>query len=169
MRMLTVGILATLLSLPAAVSALAEEDRVRVEIPESAESRSIVDAFSRQITVTPTGKPQQVSVSAPIQFEFGSARLTPAGRALLDVIAAALNDPVLIANTFVIEGHTDAVGSSESNLLLSRQRAKAVRQYLMTRGVVSARLTAAGFGEYRLLKGKAPDDAANRRVELVKE
>jgi len=169
MRMLTACILASMLSLPAAALAEADPERVRVEIPESAESRSIVDAFSRQIAVTPNGKPQQVSVSAPIQFEFGSARLTPAGRSLLEVIATALNDPALIANTFVIEGHTDAVGSAESNLLLSRQRAKAVKQYLVAHGVVSGRLSAAGYGEYRLLKGKSSDDAAHRRVELVRE
>lgn len=170
MRMLpATGLLISLLSVPFSVLAQSDDERVRVEISESAESRSIVDAFSRQITVMPNGKPQQVSVSAPISFEFGSAKLTPVGRSLLGVMATALNDPALFANTFVIEGHTDAVGSAEANLVLSRLRAKAVKKYLVAHGVVSGRLTAAGYGEYRLLKGKAPDDGANRRVELVKE
>lgn len=147
----------------------AQDERQRTEIDESTSSRSIVDAFSRQITVQPHGNPQQVSVSAPINFEFGSAQLTPQGMALLDVIAVALNDPALIANTFVVEGHTDAVGSADSNLALSKRRAASVVSYLVSRSVAPGRLTAAGYGEYRLLAGLDPNDGRNRRVELVKE
>lgn len=134
--------------------------------------RQMVDRLSRQITVvgpSTDASAQQAAVALPIQFEFNSNRLTAASRALLDLVAAALNDPQLIANTFFVEGHTDAVGSPESNLSLSQRRANAVREYLIGRNVAGARLTSIGYGESRLIAGVAPNDARNRRVRIVRE
>src|SRR6185503_2136494 len=49
----------------------------------------------------------------------------------------------------VIEGHTDSVGSDDSNQALSERRASAVGQYLMGKGVNGQRVLTAGFGEAR--------------------
>ena len=65
-----------------------------------------------------------------IQFEFGSAALTPSARQVLDELGAALNSEQLSAFQFSLVGHTDAVGSDSANLALSEQRAEAVKSYL---------------------------------------
>lgn len=67
-----------------------------------------------------------------------------------------------------IQGHTDSVGDAKENRELSRQRAEAVREYLITRGISQDRLVVKGYGELvpigdnRTVLGKD----MNRRVEL---
>lgn len=100
-------------------------------------------------------------------FDTGKSALKTGARNALTKIAEQLraNADVRIA----IEGHTDGVGSDELNQALSEKRAAAVRDFLVTRGIPSDRITTSGLGE------KAPvatnDTAAgrqqNRRVELV--
>ncbi|SIQ79567.1 OmpA family protein [Micromonospora avicenniae] len=68
-----------------------------------------------------------------------------------------------------IEGHTDSTGSADSNLALSRARARTVQDFLVGHGVTADRLSAEGYGETRL---EVPDvtgsgRAQNRRVELL--
>lgn len=68
-----------------------------------------------------------------------------------------------------ISGHTDAVGSDVDNMNLSNNRANAVMQYLLKKGVNGNRLTAKGYGETKFI---APNDTEkgkqkNRRVEFV--
>ncbi len=73
---------------------------------------------------------------------------------------------------FTVSGYTDSVGNNARNLTLSQQRANAVRDYLVSKGVSSANLTAKGYGESNPIasnKTKA-GRAKNRRVviQLVK-
>jgi outer membrane protein OmpA-like peptidoglycan-associated protein len=69
---------------------------------------------------------------------------------------------------FSIEGHTDSDGKDATNQKLSEDRAKAVKDYLVTNGVAEERLTSAGYGETKPIdsnKTKA-GKANNRRVEV---
>ena len=68
-----------------------------------------------------------------------------------------------------MEGHTDTLGSSESNLILSEKRATNVLNYLVDKGVEKERLTSLGFGETRPLSTNKTlaGRAKNRRVEFV--
>jgi outer membrane protein OmpA-like peptidoglycan-associated protein len=69
---------------------------------------------------------------------------------------------------FSIEGHTDSDGKDAANQKLSEDRAKAVKDYLVTNGVAEERLTSAGYGETKPIdsnKTKA-GKANNRRVEV---
>jgi outer membrane protein OmpA-like peptidoglycan-associated protein len=71
-----------------------------------------------------------------------------------------------------IEGHTDGIASQTFNVDLSRRRAAAVKQALITRyGIASTRLTTAGYGKSRPIDtNDTPEGRArNRRVELVRE
>lgn len=100
-----------------------------------------------------------------ITFEFGSDRLTPYAKRVLDVFGAAIQSPQLQNVNFVIEGHTDGTGSDQYNLDLSRKRAEAVIRYLVdVVAVDSARLAARGKGRRELVNPDDPAAAENRRV-----
>jgi len=100
-------------------------------------------------------------------FDFGSAELTPALRALLDTGAGILlrNPSILMT----IEGHTDSVGSDTFNLALSNARAQAGVDYLTALGVQPARLFSVGYGETDPIadNGTAAGRAQNRRLEFI--
>lgn len=68
-----------------------------------------------------------------------------------------------------IHGHTDDVGSDEDNLVLSKNRAAAVKEYLIANGIDSPRLSSAGFGESKPLKSNDNEAGRqyNRRVEFI--
>jgi len=104
-----------------------------------------------------------------IYFDTGSDRIRPESTPTLKEIGAMLKDHPELKLT--IEGHTDNVGSAESNQTLSEKRAAAVRQFLIDSYQIDAsRLQAKGLGQ---TKPAAPNDTpegrqSNRRVELVK-
>jgi outer membrane protein OmpA-like peptidoglycan-associated protein len=103
-----------------------------------------------------------------IQFEFGSARLTPYAREVLDVFAKAIASPGLADRSFVVEGHTDGVGSDQFNLRLSRERADAVVDYLVSAWKADpGRFVTRGKGMRELLEKNDPRAASNRRVVWV--
>ena len=102
-----------------------------------------------------------------VSFITGSSELTAAGRREAQNLAEALKSPVLAGKRFRIEGHTDAVGSRESNLELSRRRAAAVVDFLVDQGAERARFEIVGFGFDKPLRGMDARAAANRRVEVV--
>jgi len=112
----------------------------------------------------PTERP---SVELVIQFEFNSSTVLSSSKPLLDNLAKAVNSDQLRSFSFMIEGHTDAVGTPAYNLKLSDQRAVSVMRYLMTKGVSKDRLNAAGKGSTELLLPDKPDAAENRRVKII--
>ena len=116
--------------------------------------------------LTPEAR-QKPNVDLSIQFEFDSAKLLPESRPLLDNLAKAINSDKLRGFTFVVEGHTDIVGSAEYNQKLSDARALSVLAYLATKGVSKERLKALGKGSTELLMPDKPDAAENRRVRII--
>lgn len=141
------------------------QQRSTTEVPQSVDRSLIVQSLA-----APPANPSitEISAALPVEFEFGKADLTPIGRALVEVLAQALNSPELMPYTFIVEGHTDSVGSDQANLALSQRRAATVRDALAQRGVDPVRLTTAGFGELRLISGIPGEAARNRRVEVVR-
>lgn len=104
-----------------------------------------------------------------VTFDFGSWEIGPDQGRALDRLAEGINrvlarDPDEI---FMIEGHTDAVGSQEDNLTLSDRRAQSVAEILTTEyGVAPENLVTQGYGEEQL---KIPTDGperANRRITV---
>jgi outer membrane protein OmpA-like peptidoglycan-associated protein len=103
-----------------------------------------------------------------IQFEFGSARLTPDSIETLKNLGNALNHALKDQQHFRIEGHTDARGAAAYNDELSRQRAQAVLDYLEQQmGVAGTRLQAVGKGSSEPVGGSDPNAGINRRVVVV--
>ena len=86
---------------------------------------------------------------------------------ILETLAAALSDPTIADDRFLLVGHTDALGGDAYNKMLSRQRAAAVKSFLAEHGVDPARLSALGCGEARLADPSDPESGENRRVEIV--
>lgn len=99
-----------------------------------------------------------------VSFEYASARLSGAAKANLREFAKGINNPELESAKFVIEGHTDGIGSESYNQRLSEDRAQAVTQFLVTLGVSRSRLKTIAYGESRP-KVADINDPANRRVE----
>ena len=118
-----------------------------------------------------TAEPQVIdnpSVMLEIQFGFDSAELTPQARRQLREVAIAMNSGELSGYNFLLEGHTDAVGSAEYNLSLSRRRARSAYDFLVReQGIAPDRVEIEGHGERYLLDPSAPDSAVNRRVEIT--
>lgn len=110
--------------------------------------------------------------SDQVLFEPGQAQLRPAGRALIDELAAPL---AALPNPLRIEGHTDDVpinGAFPSNWELSTARATTVLRELATNhGIDSARLSATGYADQKSIAANSTADgrARNRRVEILVE
>lgn len=107
------------------------------------------------------------SLDMRLTFELGSAELTPEARTQADIFARQLKE-ASGTRQFVIEGHTDNVGSSAYNLDLSRQRAQSVVRYLVDHGVPQDKLRAVGYGFQHPREGTPASDPGNRRVEIVR-
>jgi OOP family OmpA-OmpF porin len=102
-----------------------------------------------------------------IQFEFDSYRLLyPSFEELDEVVLLLERHPTV---TIVLAGHTDDVGGDQYNLTLSRNRAKTVAAYLVSKGISEKRVEHAGYGKSRPLIKSASAEARrfNRRVEAM--
>jgi OOP family OmpA-OmpF porin len=110
------------------------------------------------------------SVNLTVEFQTGSARLTPQAQETLDQLGKALTSAALSSYRFRIEGHTDTVGEPKANMSLSEQRAAAVASYLETKfAVVPQRLETVGKGDTEPLvptPAQTPEPR-NRRVQIV--
>ncbi|QYU71056.1 OmpA family protein [Leptolyngbya sp. 15MV] len=118
------------------------------------------------VDVTEADGAIMVNLPDGVTFATGSSTVSPGFQRLLDNVAASL---VQYPNSLVdVYGHTDTVGSAQSNQALSERRAQAVANYLTSRGVNSARVRWMGFGETSLKvpTGDNVNEPLNRRVEI---
>ena len=106
-------------------------------------------------------------VLSDLEFASGSSSLGDGPLASLDALAAYLLANPSRQITFV--GHTDATGSLEANVALSRRRADAARIYVMEQGVAASQLASDGVGFLSPVASNLTADGreANRRVEAV--
>jgi outer membrane protein OmpA-like peptidoglycan-associated protein len=104
-----------------------------------------------------------------LNFEFGSASIPDSEVQKLEGVATAM-EKLLEKNpaeTFLIEGHTDAVGRPEANLALSDRRAEAVAEALSNAfSIPPENLTTQGYGEEYLKVNTSEPERENRRVAI---
>jgi outer membrane protein OmpA-like peptidoglycan-associated protein len=113
-------------------------------------------------------EPGKALVLQGVNFQTGKATLLPESQAILDRVAESLNNNPDV--NVEVGGHTDSQGSRATNRRLSLARAFTVREYLITKGVSAARITAKGYGPDQPVASNATASgrAANRRVELTR-
>ena len=101
-----------------------------------------------------------------ITFDFSKSTIKPESYAYLDKLATTL---IRSNRRIEVKGHTDNVGSEDFNMNLSRERAEAVVQYLVKKGVDRNKLTYSYYGMSRPLTTNDTEEgrAMNRRVEFT--
>lgn len=119
-----------------------------------------------ELNAKPTDRGLVVTLG-DVLFATGRSELKGGAASNLGKLAAFLTK--YPERTVVIEGHTDSVGSEESNLALSQRRADAVKSWLVNQGVAAERLVATGKGESSPVAGNASASSRqqNRRVEVI--
>jgi len=102
-----------------------------------------------------------------LTFEFGKSIINPSSFPSLDKLASVLVKKPEWKLSIV--GHTDDKGSAEFNLKLSKARAKAVADYLISKGVLATSVTSDGLGEAKPIADNKTEAGreANRRVEFT--
>jgi OOP family OmpA-OmpF porin len=102
-----------------------------------------------------------------IFFDVGKATLRPESYSELDRLGGLMvQNPKM---QIELSGHTDNVGSDDSNMKLSEDRAKTVTEYLITLGIATNRVIAKGYGETKPVTSNDTEDGRqmNRRVEFT--
>lgn len=119
-------------------------------------------------------KQDAAEAPAPQRFELdgvvfgsGSAKLDPSSFPRLDGVVEYMTHRPSVR--IQVSGHTDNVGNARKNLALSEARARAVRDYLVSKGIDGARIEAVGFGDARPVASNDTEEgrARNRRIEAV--
>jgi len=124
-------------------------------------------ASSSSATADKTLAEKLAQVGDTVNFDFDSAELTESARSTLDRQSAFLS--VNAGLMVVIEGHADERGTREYNLALGDRRATAVRDYLVAKGIDSARVRTVSYGKERPAASGSDEGAwaKNRRAATV--
>ena len=128
-------------------------------------TRSLSLGEREEIAELAASKPK---IDLEIQFDYNSADISKTSMAAAQELGKALSNPSLKGSTFVVAGHTDAVGSEPYNLDLSERRADTIKRFLTEKyGINGADLVTVGYGESKPKDASAPTDPINRRVQVV--
>jgi outer membrane protein OmpA-like peptidoglycan-associated protein len=110
----------------------------------------------------------KIVINEKIQFDFNKATIKPESDSLMQEIIKVIKENPHIKK-IAIEGHTSSEGSDKYNLKLSDKRAKAVMDYLVTKGELAKEMfSAKGFGESKSIADESTEEGKekNRRVEF---
>lgn len=156
-----------------ATSARADAARARSEADAAREgtlaAQRETDDLHRQIAELNARETDRglVVTLGDLLFETGKSDLKGNAAGNLNKLSMFLNE--YPDRSVLIEGHTDDVGSEESNFNLSQRRADSVKSYLVSQGIQSARLSTSGLGEGSPVAGNDTSTGRqqNRRVEVI--
>jgi outer membrane protein OmpA-like peptidoglycan-associated protein len=128
-------------------------------------TRSLSLGERQEIAEIAATKPK---IDLEIRFDYNSADIAKDSVSSVQELGKALSNASLKGSTFVVAGHTDAMGGEAYNQDLSERRADTIKKYLTDKyGIVGANLVTVGYGKTQPTDPKAPMDPANRRVQVV--
>jgi len=144
---------------------------------EQAKETKFVDSLrnrkSRSLSLGEREEIAQIASSKPkidleIHFDYNSADISKESTQAVQELGKALSQASLKGSTFVVAGHTDAIGGEEYNQGLSERRADTIKRYLTEKyGITGSDLVTVGYGKTKPKDPNAPMDPVNRRVQVV--
>ena len=139
------------------------------EAAEKKAAQALAD-LQKIAAVTKEQRGMVITLSGGVLFASNEATLLPAAIVKLNEVAEALIKGNPDSN-MTVEGHTDSQGQRQYNMDLSKKRADAVRDQLVSRGVAQDRIKSVGIGPDRPIasNNNAEGRANNRRVEIIVE
>ena len=128
-------------------------------------TRSLSLGEREEILAITSDKPK---IDLDIQFDYNSDKITTTSMPSVQALGKALSDANLKGSTFVVAGHTDAIGGEAYNQDLSERRADTIKRYLTEKyGINGTDLVTVGYGKTKPKDPNAPMDPINRRVQVV--
>ena len=128
-------------------------------------TRSLSLGERQEIAELAASKPK---IDLEIQFDYNSADISKNSVTAVQELGKALSDASLKGSTFVVAGHTDAIGGEAYNQDLSERRADTIKKYLTEKySITGSDLVTVGYGKTKPKDANAPMDPANRRVQVV--
>jgi len=125
-----------------------------------------VESTTTKVIVTEADRKVVDEAIRNLEFDLGKATLRPRSFPTLNKVAA-----LLVEKNFSLKlaGHTDNTGSMKLNLRLSKQRAEAVKAYLVGQGANASRIEATGYGPNQPIASNKTKEGRqkNRRVEFT--
>jgi outer membrane protein OmpA-like peptidoglycan-associated protein len=136
-----------------------------VDTLRNRKTRSLSLGEREEIAEIASTKPK---IDLEIHFDYNSADISRNSMPAVQELGKALSNPSMRGSTFVVAGHTDAIGSEGYNQDLSERRADTIKRFLTEKyGINGADLVTVGYGESKPKDPNAPMDPANRRVQVV--
>jgi outer membrane protein OmpA-like peptidoglycan-associated protein len=158
----------------------AELDRQRIELEKKSlelQQKEIdLQKAQQEFQEQQSGRSLSMNLSGDVLFDYDKAALKPEAEVALKKVAVVLSQ--FPESKVTVEGYTDAKGAKSVNMQLSRDRAQAVKDWLVKNGgVAAASISTKGFGEqYPIAQNKNADGtdnplgrALNRRVSIIVE
>ena len=128
-------------------------------------TRSLSMGEREEIAEIAASKP---NIDLEIQFDYNSAEISKTSMSAVQELGKALSNSSLKGSTFVVAGHTDAIGGETYNQDLSERRADTIKRYLTEKyGINGSDLVTVGYGKTKPKDPNAPMDPINRRDQVV--
>ena len=158
----------------------AELERQRIELEKKSlelqQKELDLEKARQEFQAQQSGRSLSMNLSGDVLFDYDKSALKPEAEQALKKVALVLSQ--FPESEVTIEGYTDSKGTKAVNMQLSRERAQAVKDWLVKNGgVASASISTKGFGEqYPIVPNKNTDGsdnplgrALNRRVSIIVE
>ena len=149
----------------------------QVDTAAQAKEASFVDKLrnrkTRSLSLGEREEIAEIAATKPkidleIRFDYNSADISKGSMPAVQELGKALSNASLKDSTFVVAGHTDAIGGEAYNQDLSERRADTIKKYLTEKyGIAGSDLVTVGYGKTRPKDANAPMDPINRRVQVV--
>ncbi len=145
--------------------AIKDKEASFIQTLRNRKTRSLSLGEREEVAQIASTKP---NIDLDIQFDYNSDQIRKASMPAAEELGKALSNPSLKGSTFVVAGHTDAIGGEAYNQGLSERRADTIKRFLTDKyGINGTDLVTVGYGKDKPKDPNAPMDPANRRVQVV--